>query len=597
MRTHHRIFELALALTLGIARGVQAQTITTVAGTGVAGYTSDGVAATSAALNVPVSVLAAPDGTLYIGDQFNHRVRKVATSGIITTIAGTGVPGFSGDGGPATAATINTPTGLCMDAAGNLYISDQFNHRIRRVDKSGIISTYAGNGVGAYSGEGVPAVTGGLVNPIRCAVDAAGNLYISDQNVHRVRKVDASGILTTVAGTGVQGFNGDGPGTSLQLNNPTSVAVDALGNVFFSDQFNQRIRRLDASGNVTTIAGNGTAGFSADGTAAASASLNYPGGMVIDQNGDLYFADDLNFRMRKISGGILTTVAGNGVVGFSGDGGPALLASLNSEFGVTIDAGGNLYFTDSANNRVRKVSGVGAAIAPTYSSTSIGNAASFGVGATPGGLLTVSGKNLSINGNGIVLAGVAPWPTTLAGVSVFVNGAPAGIYGLASLNGVEQVSIQVPYEASGSSITVAVNNGRAPGPSLSVPLLAAQPGLFVYNGSNGAFLHGASNTLITASSPATAGEVVVLYATGLGAVNPPVATNTQAPTTSLVNAVIKPTVTMGGQTATVSFAGLAPGFIGLYQINAAVPAGTTGTVNVIVTANGVTGNTATMAVH
>ena len=254
-----------------------------------------------------------------------------------------------------------------MDTAGNVYIADTLNRRIRKVDTAGIIRTVAGNGSSVYSGDGGPATAAGLNNPVRCAVDSLGNIYLADQSIHRVRRVDTNGIITTIAGTGARGFSGDGgPATSAVLDNPTAVAVDAAGNIYFTDQFNNRIRRI-ANGIITTIAGTGVRGFSGDGGPATAAGLNLPGGLAVDQSGEIFFADDEKFRVRKISpGGIITTVAGTGVRGFSGDNGPATSAQLNGQFGVALDTGGNLFIADTLNNRIRRVSGAAAPVAPEF---------------------------------------------------------------------------------------------------------------------------------------------------------------------------------------------------------------------------------------
>jgi sugar lactone lactonase YvrE len=224
-----------------------------------------------------------------------------ASTGIITTVAGNGIPGYSGDGGPATSASLSGPSGVVVDATGNLLIADSSNYRIRRVDAStGIITTVAGNGIRGFSGDGGPATSASL-SPIGVAVDATGNLFIADTGNHRIRRVDEStGIITTVAGNGIRGFSGDGgPATSASLNYPTGVAVDGSGNLFIADAANNRIRWVDAStGIITTVAGNGMPDYSGDGGPATSASLNGPSGVVVDAAGNLFIADNDNKRIR-----------------------------------------------------------------------------------------------------------------------------------------------------------------------------------------------------------------------------------------------------------------------------------------------------------
>jgi trimeric autotransporter adhesin len=333
-------------------------TITTVAGNGNGELSGDGGPATNASLSQPEGVAVDSTGNLYIADTQNFRVRKVSygvtTTGTITTLAGNGNYRFSGDGGPATSATLNGPVGVAVDAAGNLSIADFYASRIRRVSK-GTISTVAGNGVAGFSGDGGPAASASINSPIGVAFDSGGNLYLSDTYNNRIREV-SGGTITTVAGNGTPGFSGDGgPATSASLNQPRGVAIDSAGKLYFADYDNNRVRKL-SGGTITTVAGNGSAGFSGDGGPATAASLNGPYGVAVDSVGNLYISDFNNNRIRRVSGGTITTVAGNGTAGFSGDGGPATSASLKQPFGVAVDAAGNLYIADAGNFRIRKVS-------------------------------------------------------------------------------------------------------------------------------------------------------------------------------------------------------------------------------------------------
>jgi sugar lactone lactonase YvrE len=331
--------------------------ITTVAGNGIQGYSGDNGAATSEELSNPFGAAIDNNGNLFIADQGNNRIRKVATNGIITTVAGNGVRGYSGDNGAATNAELNQPTGVAIDNNGNLFIADEYNYRIRKVATNGIITTVAGNGIQGYSGDNGAATNAELSNPSGVATDNNGNLFIADQGNSRIRKVATNGILTTVAGNGTRGFSGDnGATTSAELSYPTGVAIDNNGNLFIADEGNNRIRMVATNGIITTVAGNGVYGYSSDNAAATSAELRYPTGVAIDNNGNLFIADYMNQRIRKVAtNGIITTVAGNGTNGYSGDNGAATSAELNHPTGVAIDNNGNLFIADYFNQRIRKV--------------------------------------------------------------------------------------------------------------------------------------------------------------------------------------------------------------------------------------------------
>jgi sugar lactone lactonase YvrE len=328
--------------------------ITTVAGDGVRGFSGDSGPAAGAQLNGAIAVAADQAGNLFIGEL--GRIRRVSPRGIITTVAGVGTYGGSGDGGPATSAQLTEPRGLGVDGAGNLLIADPYSHRVRKVSADGIISTVAGSGWEGSSGDKGPAVEAVLAAPTGIAVDSAGNLFITDRGRQRVRKVSTNGVIATVA-EGLCCFWGDGgTATSARLNSPMGVAVDGAGNVFIADTGNQRVRRVSPDGIITTVAGDGTRGFSGDDGPATSAALTFPFGVAVDSESNLFIADFGNRRVRRVSpDGIITTVAGNGAPDFSGDGGPATSAAL-SAFGVAVDSQGSLFIADGRNHRVRKVS-------------------------------------------------------------------------------------------------------------------------------------------------------------------------------------------------------------------------------------------------
>ncbi len=346
-----------------IAGNAKAQYIYTFAGngfgasTGTGGYTGDYGPAKNAELTACTGVAYDGAGNIYIADKGNNVVRRVGVNGVITTFAGTGTAGYSGDHGSAVSAKLNQPYSVAADIAGNVYIADYGNHVIRKVNTSGVITTYAGTGTSGYSGDLGPATGARLSGPQGIAVDSLGYLYIADANTSTVRKVDPSGGISTIAGTGSSGYTGDGTfATSAMLSGPAAVAVDPYGQVYIADYFNNVVRKIDTFGIITTFAGNITIGYSGDGGQATAAGLHSPSGVSVFGFGPVYIADQGNNAVRLVnSAGIITTVAGGYTNGYSGDGGLAALAHLSSPKGIAIDALNRLFIADYDNNVIRVV--------------------------------------------------------------------------------------------------------------------------------------------------------------------------------------------------------------------------------------------------
>ncbi len=884
---HHRIRKVDSA-------GV----ISTVAGTGDAGFSGDLNLAIGASLDSPWGVAVDAAGNIYISDSGNQRIRRVNANGFISTIAGDGNADYSGDGSLATAASLYAPTGIALDAAGNLYVADSFNHRIRKVSPAGIISTVAGNGLPDFSGDGGPATRASLLFPADVAVDQAGNIYVADEGNSRVRKVSAAGTIGTIAGAG-EGLLIEN--ASLATFTPTAVALDASGNLYFADHLKGlvfkvtpngilttfgseifqpgfikeetlaglpagggtplksadlnlrsiatdragnvyisasgygfertavgpqggvyggiwkvsssafttvitkvwdcfesfrdsqplpdspvcpfpgsiavdgagtvyfagfkswqastggyvhgleaviakvlaprqisilssntaadsiavdalgnlyyalfRVYRIGLDGSKTLVAGGGAESkFCGDGGPATNACLDHPGGLALDGAGNLYIADTYNNRVRKVdSRGVITTIAGNGSMGFSGDGGPATSAQLNHPTDLALDTSGNLYLTDSGNGLIRKVTfgpqtgtpkiaasptsltfaalkgispdfpqnlgitnagtgslswtasvatssggnwlkvsdnagtapsllsvsadsaslangtykgiitinGTGATnspqtvpaeltvfelaapptglATPSVTPPAITNGASFRSGVTPGSILTIFGTALTKGVDGVVLGGELPLPTQLKGTSVTIGGIPAPLFAIANVGGQEQINLQVPWEVGSQAIAdVVVNNNGVKGQAVPMAILLFQPGVFTLDGLTGVILH-ADNRLVSGGLPAKKGEVVIIYATGLGPVSPEGRTGQAAPSSPLSLTTVRPVVTIGNAVAEVQFSGLAPGFVGLYQLNITIPGSAkSGVQSLIISMEGVKSRPVTIAIE
>jgi uncharacterized protein (TIGR03437 family) len=529
----------------------------------------DGTPAISAILYQPSAVEFDTSGNLFIADTGTERVRIVLATGLIQTLAGDGLAGYNTDGVAATAAELNTPMGLAFDPSGNLLLSDTNNQRVREIS-AGVISTFAGTGVAGTGQEGLTPVEMPLRGPRGVCTGRDGSVYIVDTDNHRVLVAPPAGVVTTFAGNGSPGDAGDGESArTAQLNLPSACALDGSGDMFIADTANHRIREVTPAGVIETVAGSGTAGYSGDGGAASAAALYAPSGVAVDGNGNLFIADTGNHAIRLVTpDGAIHTIAGQGTAGFSGDGGEGLAAFLNSPSGMLLDGAGDLYFADTGNNRVRRLvpetDTVTVGPAPVSAALALVNAASQSQGAVaPGEIVTIygaaigptSGVTGSFDASGLV-------GNMLAGAEVSFDGAPAPLfYAQAS-----QINAQVPYTIAGESVTQVevFYQGQLAG-TLSLPVVASAPALF-------AAALNQDGSLNSSTAPAARGTVVTFFGTGEGLTNGANIAG-QAAAAPYPIPALPVTLTVAGIAAQLLYAGEAPNFAGLLQVDAVIPGG------------------------
>lgn len=571
---------------LGLA---QTYNISLVAGTPASprapGFAGDYEQATSAVLSSPSSVWVDASHNIYVVDKDNDRIREITSSGVIKTIAGSSTAQvYAGDGKQAVLASLALPNGIAFDSSGNMFIADTGNQVVRKVTTSGVISTVAGNNYSAYSGDGAAATSASLSYPSGVAFDSAGKLYIADTNNDCIRVVTSDANIHTYAGMcSYPLFQGDGgPATDAKLNKPYSIAFDAYDNLYIADTENERIRMVTPGGIISTIAGNGTQGYSGDGGPALLAEFSSPSGIAIDAAGSVYVADKGNSVIRKIlPGGTVITIAGNGFPTYALNGTAALAASLCYPLGLGLDSSGNVFVADSQNDLVRELTVSTSSILPSVNKGGAVSAAEFGALASPapGSWIEIYGANLATGTrswtNGDFSGNTAP--TMLDGTAVTIGGQPAYVAYVSP----GQVNVQVPATTPTGTQPVVVTSGSNVGQPLAITIASTAPGLFAppsfLIGGNqyvGAFASNFASYVLPPSAVsgvlsqrAKPGDTIVLYGIGFGGGLPA----GQKATSGEILPAGDFQISIGGTQATVSYAGLAPGYVGLYQFNVVVP--------------------------
>lgn len=554
---------MALGLALSPQPMILAQqyVISTYAGNTTATALGDGAAANAAQLLTPTGLAIDASGNLYIVENSGHRIRQVQ-AGTISTKAGNGNAGFAGDGATATNGQLNYARSIAVDPQGNLYIADTNNFRVRKV-AGGTITTLAGTGFSGSYGDGGAAGGAGLLRPRAVAANASSEVFIAD--AHRIRKVSTNGNISTIAGDDNAGYVGDGgPAVFARLNNPLGLAVDTQGNLYIADSFNQRIRKISANGVITTVAGNGTYGYSGDGGPAISAQLSGPTAVAVDASGSLYITEFS--RVRKVlPNGTIITLAGSTASGYWGDGQLSTQSLLDNPNGVAVDANGSVFVADSTNNLVRVIQPTALSIfAVTHGASGLGGPIA------PGEIITLYGAGIGPNSLVKATPSQGVIGTSLANVQVTIGGVAAPVLYASTA----QVGAVVPYAVNGTTVAIQVQVGSQTTAGLPAAVAPSAPGIFSANGSGtgqAASLN-ADGSVNSAQNPAAAGSVIVLYATGEGVTGNPV--DGQLATNPLPVPLLPVSVTIGGIPANVVYAGGAPGQVaGLMQVNVQIPGG------------------------
>ncbi len=553
-----------------VRRVTPLQSVTTVAGVLPTAASGDNVAATSTSLLDPFGVALDASANVYIADRVDDRIRKVSPEGIITTIAGNGIPGYLGDGGPASQAGLAGPLDLGFDPAGNLYLATTV---VRKITPGGTISAFAGYGGTGYAGDGGLATAASLLGPTDAVGDSAGNVYITDRGNNLIRRVDPSGIISTFAGDLKPGFVGDGgPAKQAELSAPYQLALDTSDNLYIADWGNSRVRKITPLGIITTVAGGGPAfGPPGDGGPATSATIGGNlFGVAVDATGNLYITSNALIRKVDAVTGIISSIAGTGTAGFSGDGGLATRAMVNGARSIAVDAAGNVYFSDAGNVRVRKLTPA------QIVKEGVLNGATFQPGGvSPGEIISIYG------GPGVTLGPAkALGPQVDAGrITTSVDGTQVMFDNMAApliFTSSGQLNVVVPYEVAGETTTVlqVVVQGK-PTNSVTLPVVGTSPGVFAITNEDG--------SVNSPANPSPAGGILVLYGTGEGQTNP-AGVDGQLNTSVYPKPVANVSATIGGQPGSIKYAGAAPDFVaGVLQVNVQVPGGVSGTVPMVLT--------------